>query len=67
MSGRDSKSVTEMSLVLSKLEAPRVRPQEVARVRDPVLSDDYFKDVDGACWNRREGAFSTVLRLQSAS
>lgn len=64
MSGRDRKSVTELSLVLSKLKEPRVRPQEVARVRDPVLSDDYFKDIDGACWNRSEGTFYNSVQVK---
>ena len=44
-----------LSSWLARLEASRAKPYEVARVRDPVLSDGYFMDVEGACWKQSEG------------
>ena len=55
VSGRDQLSVTELSSLLGRLEAPRAKPHEVERVRDPILSDEYFMDVEGTCWKQSEG------------
>lgn len=55
VSGRDQKSVKAFSDLLSTLSNARTTPEEVARVRDPVLSDGYFKDVSGRCWRQNEG------------
>lgn len=41
--------------LLSTLTNARTTPEEVARVRDPVLSDGYFKDVSGRCWRQSQG------------
>ena len=54
LSGRDDKSVRELSALVGKLENTTSRPQDVEQVRDPVLSDRYFTDVDGKCWKRRD-------------
>ena len=60
VSGRDRTSVEALSSLLSTLEAPRAKPHEVATVRDPVLSDVYYTDVDGACWKQSEGAVGVL-------
>ncbi|CAM9490254.1 unnamed protein product [Scytosiphon promiscuus] len=53
LSGRDEKSVRELSALVSELENTRSRPEDVRRVRDPVLSDSYFTDFHGKCWRER--------------
>ena len=55
VSGRDRTSTMALSSLLGRLKAPRAKPHEVARIRDPVLSDRYFMDVEGACWKQSEG------------
>eukprot|EP00904_Undaria_pinnatifida_P004663 jgi/Undpi1/14198/HiC_scaffold_9.g03847.m1 len=55
VSGRDQKSVNALSELLSILKNARTKPDEVARVRDPVLSDGYFKDISGRCWRQSQG------------
>lgn len=57
MSGRDQKSVRELSDLVGTLENARSRPQDVQIVRDPVLSDRYFTDIDGQCWRKNEGEY----------
>ncbi|CAB1098255.1 unnamed protein product [Ectocarpus sp. CCAP 1310/34] len=59
LSGRDDKSVRELSALVGTLENARSRPQGVKRVRDPVLSDSYFTDVDGKCWRESDGDTDT--------
>lgn len=54
MSGRDEKSARELSAVVGTLDNSRSRPQDVCAVRDPVLSDTYFTDVNGTCWRKDE-------------
>lgn len=50
LSGRDTKSVRELSTLVGTLENAKSRPEDVQVVRDPVLSDSYFKDSGGRCW-----------------
>lgn len=50
LSGRDTKSVRQLSMLVGKLENTTCRPEDVEVVRDPVLSDSYFTDRGGACW-----------------
>ncbi|CAM9929519.1 unnamed protein product [Pylaiella littoralis] len=54
VSGRDEKSARELSAVVGTLDNSRSRPQDVCAVRDPVLSDTYFTDVNGTCWRKDE-------------
>ncbi|CAM9181555.1 unnamed protein product, partial [Hapterophycus canaliculatus] len=54
LSGRDEKSVRELSALVHELDNTRSRPENVRRVRDPVLSDSYFTDFHGKCWRERE-------------
>ena len=66
VSGRDQKSVKAFSDLLSTLTNARTKPEEVARVRDPVLSDGYFKDVSGRCWRQSlEGDPTAKMLLRS--
>lgn len=55
MSGRDTKSVRAFQELLGRLDNPRTRPEDVVRVRDPVLSDDFLRDTEGKCWRQSEG------------
>lgn len=61
LSGRDEKSVRELSALVGTLDNARSRPQGVKRVRDPVLSDGYFTDVDGKCWRESDGEWIIML------
>lgn len=63
MSGRDDKSVTALATLLETLDNPRTRPHDVARVRDPVLSDSYFTDTDGQCWRQDHGELMPTVSL----
>eukprot|EP00903_Cladosiphon_okamuranus_P008896 g8515.t1 len=55
VSGRDATSISAFSDVLERGESPMVQPTGVALVRDPVLSDTTFTDVEGKCWKQSEG------------
>lgn len=60
VSGRDKKSVLALSNILKILEENGektvTKPENVVMVRDPVLSDGYFSDVNGRCWQQSQGA-----------
>ena len=55
VSGRDAPSIDALSGVLRESKDPATQPDDVARVRDPVLSDKMFTDVEGKCWKQSEG------------
>lgn len=55
LSGRDEKSVRELSVLVGALKNARSRLMGVKRVRDPVLSDSYYTDVHGKCWRESDG------------
>lgn len=57
LSGRDEKSVRQLSALVGELDNTRSRPEDVGRVRDPVLSDGYFTDFHGKCWRERDCEF----------
>lgn len=50
LSGRDTKSVRELSTLVGTLGNATSRPEDIEVVRDPVLGDSYFQDDDGECW-----------------
>lgn len=60
VSGRDATSTQALADVL-RLGESVVQPDDVALVRDPVLSDKSFSDREGRCWKQSEGA--SRLRL----
>lgn len=62
MSGRDEKSVAALAALLETMDHARVQPEEVRTVRDPVLSDNYYSDVDGSCWRKDTGEPRTRYR-----
>lgn len=65
MSGRDVTSVKCLSSVLQLSKSPVVLPDDVAFVRDTVLSDKSLSDTEGNCWKQSEGAEGGgVLRLR---
>eukprot|EP00752_Nemacystus_decipiens_P016187 g14474.t2 len=53
VSGRDAKSTEALANVLRRGESV-VQPEDVALVRDPVLSDTFFTDGQGKCWKQSE-------------
>ncbi|CAM9773752.1 unnamed protein product, partial [Hapterophycus canaliculatus] len=55
VSGRDITSIKCLSSVLMLSKAPLVQPDEVAFVRDTVLSDKSLSDTEGTCWKQSEG------------
>lgn len=55
MSGRDAPSIDALSSVLRESKDPVTQPDGVALVRDPVLSNNMFSDVEGKCWKQSEG------------
>lgn len=54
LSGRDEKSVRALSALVGTMDHARSRSQDVFTVRDPVLSDRYFTDMNGTCWRKDE-------------
>lgn len=62
LSGRDDKSVRELSALVGELDNARSHPEDVKRVRDPVLSDSYFTDIDGKCWRERDCEWVSFAR-----
>lgn len=46
----------ELSNLVGTLENARSRPEDIEVVRDPVLSDRYFKDSGGACWRENNSS-----------
>lgn len=57
VSGRDVTSINSFSELLRRGDRPLVLPEDVALVRDPVLSDNTLTDTQGTCWKQSEGAF----------
>lgn len=55
VSGRDTGSIDAFSNLLRKSKGPVVQPEDVALVRDPVLSDKMLTDTKGTCWKQSEG------------
>lgn len=55
VSGRDKKSVWALSQLLKTAENPRVQASDVRTVRDPVLGDSYYTDVNEKCWQKDAG------------
>ncbi len=74
VSGRDVSSTNSFSELLRRGKRPVVQPEDVALVRDPVLSDNMLTDTKGTCWKQSEGAsrihgyvvFSLVRRTTKA-
>ena len=62
VSGRDVTSIKAFSEVLKHCETPVVLPEDVALVRDPVLSDKALSDTEGTCWRQTEGMQTRALR-----
>lgn len=56
VSGRDVTSIKCLSSVLQLSKSPLVQPNDVAFVRDTVLSDSTLTDTDGTCWKQSEGS-----------
>lgn len=65
-SGRDKKSLKALSALLDTLDTRRVDPNDVARVRDPVLSDSYYTDKNGTCWRHSKGELIYVAAFSAA-
>lgn len=55
MSGRDASSTKTLADVVNR------GPASAVLVRDPVLSDNSFTDIEGKCWRQSKGAPSTML------
>ncbi|CAM9695197.1 unnamed protein product [Scytosiphon promiscuus] len=55
LSGRDASSTEALSSMLLGGDAAFARPDNVALVRDPVLSDSTLTDTEGQCWKQSEG------------
>lgn len=64
VSGRDSTAIEALASVLREDPNPLVRPENVQRIRDPVLSDKMLTDKEGTCWKQSEGAeYSLTLTV----
>ncbi|CAM9285887.1 unnamed protein product [Ectocarpus fasciculatus] len=61
VSGRDTNSIDAFSNLLRKSKGPVVQPEDVALVRDPVLSDKILTDTKGTCWKQSEGEHEQPL------
>ena len=62
VSGRDASSTRAFSDLLRKSKNPAVQPDDVAFVRDPVLSYKALSDKEGKCWKQSEGTtYSFVM------
>ncbi|CAM9460321.1 unnamed protein product [Ectocarpus sp. 8 AP-2014] len=61
VSGRDTDSIDAFSNLLRKSKGPVVQPEDVALVRDPVLSDKMLTDTKGTCWKQSEGEHEQPL------
>ncbi|CAB1098846.1 unnamed protein product [Ectocarpus sp. CCAP 1310/34] len=61
VSGRDTDSIDALSNLLRKSKGPVVQPEDVALVRDPVLSDKMLTDTKGTCWKQSEGEHEQPL------
>lgn len=55
VSGRDETSIKTFKSVLGRDPKSTVAPDDVALVRDPVLSDKLLSDKEGSCWKRSAG------------
>ncbi|CAN0182794.1 unnamed protein product [Ectocarpus sp. 6 AP-2014] len=55
VSGRDETSINTFKSVLGRDPNATVAPDDVALVRDPVLSDKMLSDKEGSCWKRSAG------------
>ncbi|CAM9316275.1 unnamed protein product [Ectocarpus fasciculatus] len=55
VSGRDEVSIKTFKSVLGRDPNATVAPDDVALVRDPVLSDKLLSDKEGRCWKRSAG------------
>ncbi|CAN0183456.1 unnamed protein product [Ectocarpus sp. 6 AP-2014] len=55
VSGRDETSINTFKSVLGRDPNAAVAPDDVALVRDPVLSDKMLSDKEGNCWKRSAG------------
>lgn len=61
MSGRDETSINAFKSVLGREPNATVAPDDVALVRDPVLSDKMLSDKEGSCWKRSAGEHRWLL------
>ncbi|CBJ28751.1 conserved unknown protein [Ectocarpus siliculosus] len=55
VSGRDETSIQTFKSMLGRDPNATVAPDDVALVRDPVLSDKMLSDKEGSCWKRSAG------------
>ncbi len=60
VSGRDGPSIDALSGILRESKDPVIQPDGVVLVRDPVLSNKMFSDVEGKCWKQSEGEDRSV-------
>ncbi|CAM9462535.1 unnamed protein product, partial [Hapterophycus canaliculatus] len=61
VSGRDAISTSVLAGVLRDSKDPKVQPNDVALVHDPVLSDTTLTDTQGTCWKQSEGEYDQPL------
>ncbi|CAM9922247.1 unnamed protein product [Ectocarpus sp. 4 AP-2014] len=68
VSGRDERSIDAFTSLLQKSgDRSLLKPEDVALVRDPVLSDKMLTDTDGTCWRQSQGEFQPLCFILPAA